>query len=179
MYASSILFDARSSGAQLPRHLSALKRDARYREGKRELLLVDDTGDQRLPGLASRFGVTLVPCRRCPLGERLNVAVAASQGELLLFPGGVLRGFHPWLDNQLSDVGQQEWDAALLQVRRKSVLLRLLNWLYRSSPTDTFCVTRSWFERIGGFDPELEHEALPELIERLRACQARISVEGI
>ncbi|MBZ0331925.1 hypothetical protein KZO25_16530 [Halomonas sp. ANAO-440] len=178
MYASSILFDARSFGAQLPRHLGELKRDPRYGEGRHELLVVDDTGDRRLPGLASRFGVTLLPCPRCPLGERLNGAVAASQGELLLFPGGALHGFPAWLDNQLSDIGQQGWDAALLGVRNRSVLLRLLNWLYRASPTDTICVTRRWFERIGGFDPELEYDAIPELIERLRACQARISIGG-
>jgi len=34
---------------------------------------------------------------------------------------------------------------------------------------------RSWFERIGGCDPALDADALSDLIERLRACQARIS----
>lgn len=178
MSASSIIVDARSFGAQLPRHFSALQRATQDGEGKHELLVVDDTRERRLARLASRFDVTLVPCRRCPLGERLNVAVAASQGELLFFPGPVLRGLHPWLDNQVSSLGRQEWDVAVLRARGQGVLLRLLSRLHRASPADTFCVTRGWFDRIGGFDPVLEHQALPELIERLRLCQARISIEG-
>ncbi|RDB42546.1 hypothetical protein DU490_12380 [Halomonas sp. DQ26W] len=178
MYASSIVFDARSFGAQLPRHLAALHRVMRYGEGKHELLVVDDTGDRRLPGLACRFGVTLVSCRSHPLGERLNIAVAASQGELLLFPGLALDGFHRWLASQFAGLGRQEWDAVVLRARRESVLLRLLSRLHRTSPTDTFCVTHRWFERIGGFDPALEQSALPELIERLQACQARVSIES-
>lgn len=177
MYASSILFDARTFGAQLPRHLGATQRTTRSRKGRHELLVVDDTGDHRLPGLASRFDVTLVSSPSCPLGERLNVAVAASHGELLLFPGLDQGGLHRWLANQLGDLGGQEWDAVVLQARRQSALLRLLGRLHRASPTDTFCVTRGWFDRIGGFDPVLEHDALPELIERLQACQARVSIE--
>lgn len=183
MYASSILLDARSFGAQLPRQLDSLHRVMRYGEGKHELLVADDSGDHRLPGLACRFGVTLVSCRPCPLGERLNVAVAASHGELLLFPGLGQGGFPRWLSSQLGVLGRQEWDAVVLQARRQSALMRLmrlmrlLSRLHRASPTDTFCVTRDWFDRIGGFDPVLEHDALPELIERLQACQARVSIE--
>lgn len=177
MSASSILFDARSFGALLPRHLGALQRVTHWGSGKHELLVVDDTGDRRLPGLASRFGVTLVHTHRCPLGERLNIGVAASRGELLLFPGQVLGGFHRWLDGQFGNLRAKEWDAVVLQARQQSLLLRILSRLHRASPTDTFCVTRDWFERIGGFDPLLEHDALPELIERLQACQARVSIE--
>lgn len=177
MYTSSVLLDARSFGAQLPRHLDALHRVMRYGGGKHEVLVVDDTGDRRLPGLACRFDVTLISSRPCPLGERLNLAVAASHGELLFFPGLGQGGFHRWLANQLGDLGRQEWDAVVLQARRQGALLRLLSRLHRASPTDTFCVTRGWFDRIGGFDPVLEHGALPELIERLQACQARVSIE--
>ncbi|MCE9682427.1 hypothetical protein [Halomonas alkalisoli] len=180
MCTSSVLLDARSFGAQLPRHLDALHRVMRYGGGRHEVLVVDDTGDRRLPGLACRFDVTLIFSRPCPLGERLNVAVAASHGELLFFPGLGQGGFHRWLANQLGDLGRQEWDAVVLQVRRQSALMRLVRLLSRlhwASPTDTFCVTRGWFDRIGGFDPVLEHDALPELIERLQACQARVSIE--
>ena len=177
MYASSILFDARSFGAQLPRQFGALQGVTDCGRGKHELLVVDDTGDRRLPGLASRYDITLVSCRCCPLGERLNIAVSASQCELLLFPGLVGYGFRPWLSHQINEVGRQEWDAVVLRVQRQSALMQLLSWVQRTSPTDTYCVTRSWFERIGGFDPELEHDALPDLIERLRACQARISIK--
>ncbi|PMR77111.1 hypothetical protein [Billgrantia endophytica] len=171
----SVLLDARSSGAQLPRQLSSLHKASQSWKGY-ELLIVDDTLDGRLPALASRYGVRLLPCAPAPLGNRMNTAVGASQGDLLLFPGLVARRSYHWLDDMISDVKHGAWDVAILPARRQSVLFRLWGLLLRVSPTDTFCVTRDWFERIGGFDPGLEAEAVPELLERLHACQARVLV---
>ncbi|MCE8021701.1 hypothetical protein HOP51_16515 [Halomonas sp. MCCC 1A11036] len=174
---SSVILDARSAGAKLPRNLVSFEQAARRWQGIYELLLVDDTGDHRLPALAQRYRATLLSCGSTPLGSRLNAAVRASRGELLLFPGLADRRAMNWLSHWLVEIEPgEQWDAAILPVRRHGWLRRW--WLLqRPSPLDTFWVVRTWFERIGGFDPQLGSDALPDLLERLRACQARVSVE--
>lgn len=177
MTLSSVLFDARTAGAKLPRNLVIFEQAARRWQGGYELLVVDDTGDRRLPALAQRHQATLLSCSSATLGSRLNAAVRASRGEILLFPGLGDRRVAAWLSQRLIDVElDSRWDAAVLPVRRHS-WIRWWWLLQGPSPRDTFLVARPWFERIGGFDPQLGNDALPDLLERLRACQARVSIE--
>ncbi|MGR2740610.1 hypothetical protein ACUY1T_19360 [Billgrantia sp. Q4P2] len=177
MTLSSVIFDARAAGAKLPRNLVIFEQAARRWQGGYELLLVDDTGDRRLPALAQRHQATLLSCSSSTLGSRLNAAVRASRGEVLLFPGLGDRRVADWLSQRLIDVElDSHWDAAVLPVRRHS-WIRWWWLLQGPSPCDTFLVARPWFERIGGFDPQLGSDALPDLLERLRACQARVSIE--
>ncbi len=156
-----------------------LQRAAREWHGSHELLLVDDTGDARLPALTRRHETTLIHCSGESLGSRLNVAVAVSRGDVLLFPGLGPRRAVDWLSHRLSAAGEERaWDAAVLRIPRQG---RLRHWWYRlqrTSPLDTFWIARDWFERIGGFDPKLDTEALPELLARLRACQARVTIDS-
>lgn len=174
MFACSIFLDARSTGTVLPRRLVALRRLLQDRNGHVELLLVDDTGDPRLPGLAHRVGARQLPCASEPLGGRLNAAVARSQGLVLVFPGATLPKPTEWLPEAIAAIEHHSWDAIVLPARPRSLATRLWHWLCRTSPADTLCVAREWFDRIGGFDPSLGLSALPELLERLRACQARV-----
>ncbi|PMR69119.1 glycosyltransferase [Halomonas heilongjiangensis] len=174
MFACSIFLDARATGTVLPRRLAALHKLLKGRDGRIELLLVDDTGDPRLPGLASRFGARLLPREDGPLGDRLNAAVARSQGAVLVFLASALPLPADWLDAVAEGLEHHRWDVLVLPARPRGPAPRLWRWLSRSSPADTLCVAREWFDRIGGFDPSLDAKALPELLERLHACQARV-----
>ncbi|OUE40047.1 hypothetical protein BZY95_14965 [Billgrantia desiderata SP1] len=167
----SVILDARTAGAQLPRTLVAFDRAAGSWKDAHELLLVDDTGDRRLPDLAQRHHATLLPCTAATQGARLNAAVGASHGELLLFPGLVNRRVIDWLPEVEAE---RTWDAAVLPVQRQGRLLRWWNWLQRAASEDTYWVERAWFELIGGFDPQLDGDAPTDLLARLRACGARI-----
>jgi hypothetical protein len=175
----SVFLDARTAGAQLPRNLITFEQAARQWQGGYELLLVDDTGDRRLPALARRHQAMLLSCSAPTLGSRLNAAVDASHGEVLLFPGLGARRAADWLSHRLAEVEMdRQWDAAVLPLHDLGRLMRWWSWLHRASPRDTFWVAREWFERIGGFDPQLGSDALPDLLERLRACQARVSIDS-
>ena len=174
----SLFLDARTAGPQLPHMLHALGHLARQWPGGYELLLVDDTENESLASLAQQYHATLVTSTAPTLGCRFNTAVAASQGRVLLFPGSVGQPLSTWLGQRLATVeGEREWDVAVLLARPPRPLMRWFRWLQRASPLDTFWVARTWFERIGGCDPQLDSEALPDLLERLRACQARVSIE--
>ncbi len=179
MLLSSVLLDARTAGAQLPRHLAMLQRASKQWYGSHELLVVDDTGDARLPALTRRHEAMLIHCSGVSLGSRLNVAVAVSRGDVLLFPGLGPRRAVDWLSHRLRTADEAgAWDAAVLRTPRQGRLRHWWHRLQRTSPQDTFWVARDWFERIGGLDPKLDAEALPELLHRLRACQARVTIES-
>ncbi|MCE8014187.1 hypothetical protein [Billgrantia desiderata] len=171
----SVILDARTAGARLPRNLVAFDRAAENWKYAHELLLVDDTGDRRLSDLAQRHQATLLPCTAITQGARLNAAVAASHGELLLFPGLIDRRATEWLGDWLPEVeAKRTWDAAVLPVHRHGRLLHWWSWMRRAAPGDTYWVERAWFELIGGFDPQLDGDAPTDLLARLRACGARI-----
>ncbi len=175
MIVCSILLDARSAGAGLPRRLAALRPLRQRRDLRLEVVLADDTEDPRLLRLARGHDARIVTSEGTPLGDRLNTAVAHCQGEALLFPARGHAIPAGWLVKALADIEQHSRDAVVLATSSTSRLVRLWQRLSHQTPADTFCVSRAWFERIGGCDPALDAEALPDLIERLHACQARIT----
>src|SRR5690554_8145285 len=87
-FTACILIDARSAGARLPRQLAVVAPLARTSGNATfTLCVLDDTGDARLPRFAQRFSARLVWVAPLPLGQRLNEALAASNGELLVLLG--------------------------------------------------------------------------------------------
>ncbi|WP_163558997.1 glycosyltransferase family A protein [Halomonas sp. NO4] len=170
----SLILDVRTAGHRLPRQLHALQRLARHLAEPIELLATDNTGDARLPRLMQRYGARLLPCQGTPLGDRLNTAVARSQGSVLVFPAPDLRLPHHWLARAAERIAHQQGDVMIFASRSLGPLDRLRRRLQGQPPTETLCVARPWFERIGGFDPALDLDAVTNLLERLRACQARI-----
>ncbi|WP_139195469.1 hypothetical protein [Halomonas daqiaonensis] len=104
------------------------------------------------------------------------MAAAHSQGQALLFPAQGRAIPAGWLKKSLTDIEQHSWDAVVLATASTSRLIQLWQRLRHQTPADTLCVSRTWFERIGGCDPALDTEAVPDLIERLRACHARITI---
>ena len=175
MIVCSIFLDARSSGPGLPRRLAALRHLTQRHDLRLEVMLADDTDDSRLLTLASRHGARLVTTEGTPLGDRLNTAVAHSQGEALLFPAPGRPIPAGWLVDTLADIERHARDAVVLKTSRNSRLAHLWHRLRHQALADSLCVSRAWFERIGGCDPSLDTEALPDLIARLHACQARVA----
>lgn len=174
MIVCSILLDARSMGARLPRRLAALRPLRQRHDLHTEVLVADDTDDPRLLRLANRHDARIVPTEGTPLGDRFNTAFTHSHGEALLFPAGWLTIPASWLETALADIEHHRQDAVVLTASSPNTLNRLWQRLRHRTPADTLCISRIWFERIGGCDPALDLEALSDLIERLRACPARI-----
>lgn len=175
MIVCSILLDARDSGAGLPRRLASLRPLRQRRDLRLEVLLADDTGDARLKRLAHRHDVCLIATEGTPLGDRLNTAVAHSRGGALLFPAARPAIPPDWLVDTLTDIERHARDAVVLTTGRPTRLTLLWQRLRRPPLADTLCVSRAWFERIGGCDPSLDTTALTDLIDRLHACQARVA----
>ncbi|MBB3191973.1 glycosyltransferase [Halomonas cerina] len=169
----SLVMDARTSGARLPRQLDALRQAARQCPHRSELLLVDDTSDPRLPVMASRHGARFTDCEPGPLGSRLNAALSLAQGTVMVFPMAPERLPAGWLSELVEGLADQTLEAVVL-TRPLPQALRLLNHLLGHQQAGTLAVERSWLERIGGFDTTLDEHALPDLIARLHACHARI-----
>lgn len=180
MLACSVFLDARASGTSLPRYLMALRPLIEEAESLVEpvlveLVLVDDTDDSRLLGLAQQHSARLLPCDRVPLGGRLDIAVTQSRGEILVFPAPRLIPSADWLSRATDAVQQDESDCVVLARRPVTPLESIRQRLRPGSPSSTLCLSRSWFECIGGCDPSLDRTALPDLLGRLRACQARVT----
>ncbi|PWV71789.1 hypothetical protein [Halomonas sp. A11-A] len=168
-----ILIDARSAGSRLPRQLSVVAPLARTETFS--LAIIDDTGDARLPRMAHRYGTRLLSVIPAPLGQRLNDAIAHSHGPVLIFPGTGNATSSEALSRLAAEVAAGRVDVALLPTLQRGPLRGLLAWLRRSRLPrgEGLCLSRAWFERIGGCDPALDDDALDELLERLRACGAR------
>lgn len=175
MLSCSIILDAQASGAGLPRQLTALRPLIDQPDELVELLLVDDTADPRLPGMAHRHHARLLTCHSTQLGDRLNIAVSRGQGERLVFPAPRLTPSADWLSSATEAIQREEADCVVLARLAATPLASVLQRLRPGSPSGTLCLSRSWFERIGGCDPSLDRNALPDLLDRLRACQARIA----
>ncbi|WP_444999915.1 hypothetical protein [Halomonas mongoliensis] len=174
-FTACILIDARSAGARLPRQLAVVAPLVQAAgEATFTLWVLDDTGDARLPRIAQRFGARLVSAAPLPLGQRLNEAIASSNSDILVFPGIGNTTRAEALARLTAEVAAGRLDAAILPTRHAGRLARLLARLRRLPSGDGLCLSRSWFERIGGCDPELDDQAFRELLERLQACGARI-----
>ncbi|MEQ5803473.1 hypothetical protein [Halomonas sp. H10-9-1] len=167
----TLLIDARSAGARLPRELAlaaSLVADQAF-----ELIVVDDTRDPRVAAIARRHGARHLRLPGTLLGERLATAIPKTTGAVLMFPVlGCLTATRTLI--QLARrVGAGEVDAVVLPSSTPGLFTRLLG---RRKPDTAagICLARHWYERIGGCDPGLDHDALADLLERLRHCGAHL-----
>lgn len=168
-----ILLDAPTFASRLPHRLATLERLARHSDLSLDIVVIDDRSPSRIEELAQRYGAQRLGCSGTTQGERLNVAVSRTQGEVLVFPGSNSH-LEAWLSSACEAILHQRWDAVVLHAHHLSKWQKLWLRLRRQPPQSTLCVSRVWFERIGGFDPQLNGGAVPELVERLHACQARL-----
>ncbi|WP_458526585.1 hypothetical protein [Onishia taeanensis] len=174
MNAYSIIVDSRLMGAQLPRCLATLSEALKRHPAKVDIQVIDTADNARLTALSRRFGGRFTVCDQDTIGARGNVLARSTSATTLIFlsPHGRLRS--DWL-GQVSDLLEhQQWDAVIFQPTTPMLITTLRRLWHMADPPGTLCVARQWFERIGGFDPALDDTALEDLVDRLRACHARI-----
>nr|WP_298250402.1 hypothetical protein [uncultured Halomonas sp.] len=167
----ALLIDARSAGARLPRELALVA--PLVAEQAFELVVIDDTQDTRVAGIARRHGARHVSMPNAPLGKRLGITIPSTTGSVLVFPAlGCLASARTLLD-LARRVSDGEVDALALSGNPPSLLARVLG---RKQPDAAagICLARHWYERLGGCDPLLDRDALDDLIGRLRLCGARL-----
>jgi hypothetical protein len=170
----SVVIDFRRGYSRAERCLAALEKLAERVEGEVERWLIVDRPRLSLGKLAERYGARTLTLSGMARGARLNAAANCSDGDVLVFIESPSELSDTWLHEIDQALRLQAWDALVLVAERRSVSA----WLSRIGRarlhTQVFAVQRVWFERLGGFDPELEGRAERDLLGRLQACHARV-----
>lgn len=170
----SVVIDFRRGYNRAERCLLTLERLAERIDGDVDRWLIVDRPRLPLGKLAERYGARTLTLPGLTRGSRLNAAANASHGDVLVFIESANELSDEWLGEIDQALRLQAWDALALVAERWPVSA----WLQRIGRgrlhTQVFAVQRVWFERLGGFDPELESQAERDLLGRLQACHARV-----
>jgi len=169
------IIDTCVTGAQLPRHLQSIHQATADRSNC-SLQIVSLNHDPRLTLMEQRFAAQCITLPDAALGARLNHAANASQAEWLVFalhatalPVTLWRSLFPMLDSYAIDAVVLGSSEPTLPTR---LLQRFLATTLQSPPY--IAVRRTWLERLGGFDPDLDRSAIHDFLQRLHACPTRI-----
>lgn len=167
--------DALVTGAMLPRHLEALHTTA-LESPHVQLLVTTSQPDSRLSQLESRYQALCLLTPELTLGGRLNHAALSSQADWFVFacqPSCPSSAAWPKI---ISRLNTHKLDVLMIGMPHLDLFERLLQRFFNKTllPPPYFAVTRNWLEKIGGFDPELDHDALHDLLQRLQTCPTRI-----
>ncbi|MCO7247387.1 hypothetical protein [Halomonas sp. Mc5H-6] len=170
------IVDTCVTGAQLPRHLYTIYQATADIHTLCTLKVTSQNNDHRLTQMAQRFDAHCTTLPGTALGARLNHAAAASQAEWLVFalhatalPVTLWSAMLPMLDSYAVDAVVLGSSEPTLPAR---LLQRFLATALQSPPY--IAVRRTWLERLGGFDPDLDRSALHDFLQRLHACPTRI-----
>lgn len=174
MNAYSIIVDSQLLGAQLPRCLATLSEAVRRQPARADIQVIGTTDDARLTVLSRRFGGRFTVCEQDTIGARGNAIARSTSAATLIFLSPQWRLRSDWLGQVNDLLEHQQWDAVIFQPHAPALMTTLRRLWHVATPPGTLCVARQWFERIGGFDPALDDTAHEDLVERLRACHARI-----
>ncbi len=173
MHSYSVILDARRGYARLGRCLAGLARDFDQTPARHEIWLLLDKPRSRVERLADTHGARLLLLPDLPRGQRLNIAANRSQADVLLFLDPATDPPPGWLVLVDQALGASQWDVVALV----SDGWRAMHWLSRlpgGGRIRLLAMRHSWFERVGGFDPEREGTAERDLLARLRACHASV-----
>lgn len=169
-----ILLDIQVAGQRLPMLLARQSALIRRALLPLDIALVAPSPSAELDELAHRFGTRVVIGGTGPLGGRLNAAAAQLRPKVLIVTLEREAIREGWLRRAYFEVLQGRYDACLQRPPPRG----LLQWLLTTHPagagTRALSVSQEWFDRLGGFDPDLDETALTDLATRLRSCQARI-----
>ena len=169
------IVDATVTGALLPRHLRSI-RESGLAEHVVPIIVTCNQVDERLSSIEQRYHVHCLITPSQTLGARINRAAYVSQAEWVMIA----------LDKQ--PLAAQLWyllypqlhtlalDALLISATTPRLSERLLQRFFGASTAvpPYVAIRRTWFERLGGFDPELEAPALQDFLQRLYACPTRL-----
>ena len=169
------IVDAMVTGAQLPRHLQSI-RESGVADHLLPILVTGTQANARLTSIGQRYHTHCLITPAQPLGARLNKAAFASQAEWLIIalqkkplPASLWDALYPQLNTYTLD-------ALIVSLTQPSLSERLLRRLLASAliMPPYIAVRRAWFERLGGFDPELDEDsAIEDFLQRLHACPTR------
>ncbi|XUO87291.1 hypothetical protein RVM26_17145 [Halomonas sp. KM072] len=169
------IVDASVVGACLPRHLRSIRQSG-LAEHLVPVIVTAAFLDERFATLEHRFHAHCLVTPEKKLGARLNQAAYVSQAEWLLvamhkqvLPSQLWPLLYPELDTQTLD-------ALIISAMTPRLPERL--WQQLRGPNAALppymAISRTWLERLGGFDPELEVTAMTDLLQRLHACPTRL-----
>lgn len=170
------IIDAMVTGAMLPRHLKSI-RESGIVDHLLPILVTGTRPHVRLTLIEQRYHTHCLITPTKSLGARLNQAAFKSQAEWLIIalqkqplPASLWGSLYPQLNAYMLDVITIGLAKPTLTER---ILRRLLANALLLPPY--IAVRRAWFERLGGFDPELDElNAIKDFLQRLHACSTRL-----
>lgn len=170
------IVDAMVTGAMLPRHLKSI-RDSGVADHLLPILVTSIHPHARFNAIEQRYRTHCLITPTLPLGARLNKAAFTSQAEWLIIAlqkkplsAGLWGSLYPQLNTYTLD-------ALFIGLEQPTLLTRILRRYLASAQLlpPYIAIRRTWFERLGGFDPELDDEgALDDFLQRLHACPTRL-----
>ncbi|MCC5902265.1 MAG: hypothetical protein JJT87_10085 [Halomonas sp.] len=170
------IVDAVVTGSYLPRHLRAIRQSG-HADHLLPIIVTNTCADTRLAQIEQRYQARGLVTPAQLLGARINQAANVSQAEWL------------FIALNKTPVASQLWSALYAQLETPTLLdaliilnapprfsTRLLRHLVKASaPVPPYlAIRRTWLERLGGFDPELDESSLGDLLQRLYACPTRL-----
>lgn len=175
MGTACFIVDALVTGALLPRHLRSIRQSG-LPDHLAPIIVTNTWADARQALLEQRYQVHSLITPPLTLGARLNQAAYTSQSEWLLIAlhkkpmaAQLWRELYPQLENYALDAFMIGSDPLRFSER---LLQQFLGSAVAVPPY--MAIRRSWLERLGGFDPELDEPALVDFLQRLYACPTRI-----
>lgn len=170
------IVDAMVTGAMLPRHLKSI-RESGMADHLLPILVTGTQAHARLSSIEQRYHTHCIITPVLPLGARLNKAAFASQAEWLIIalqkqplPASLWGSLYTQLNTYALD-------ALMIGLAPPTFSERILRRLLASALLlpPYIAVKRAWFERLGGFDPELDDDsAIDDFLQRLYACPTRL-----
>lgn len=170
------IIDAMVTGAMLPRHLRSIRASG-VADHLLPILVTSNCTHARLPSIEQRYHTRNLIMPTLRLGARVNQAAFTSQAEWLIvalqkqpMPASLWGSLY-------SQLNTYALDALLVSLTHPTLPERLLRRLLASAPLlpPYIAIKRAWFERLGGFDPELDDaRAVDDFVQRLHACPIRL-----
>jgi hypothetical protein len=158
----------------LPRHLRSIRQSG-VADHLLPILVTSTNADARLTSIEQRYHTHCLITPKLPLGARLNQAAFATQAEWLVIAlqkKPIASSLWGSLHLQLNTYSL---DALIIGITQPTLSERILQRLLASALLipPYIAVRRAWFERLGGFDPELDARAINDFLKRLHDCPTR------
>lgn len=167
-----VIIDTRRGYSRLGRCLRAVAKAVANVRGSVDIILIADRVRSRLVTLAEQHAARIVKLPSGPRGQRYNTIANSVQAEALVFIDATAEIPPGWFVH-IEDALHDHWNAVTLTAESR-VPAWLAHFYHPTGRTMALAIRRTWFERVGGFDPDLDHTAERDLAGRLLACHARV-----
>lgn len=150
------IVDAIITGALLPCHLHSIRK-SEFAGSMHPILVTGIQYNTRLDYIEQHYNTHCLATFALPLGARFNEAAFASQADWLVIALQKQPLPSSLWDSLYSELDTSTLDALIIGLDPPTFSERILQRLLASALLlpPYIAVRRSWFERLGGFDPEL------------------------